>query len=323
MTDKSHSRLVRSLIWSVVAATVLYVVIIVAGDLDAVGSAMARLGWDGWALVLGLSLFNYGLRFGRWEYNLALFGHRIGHRRSLLYYFSGFAFSTTPGKAGEGMRSVYYKRHGVSYVHSLANFFAERFLDVTAVVLLSSAVAYSFPITRWPIAFLTLALIAVLPIIHYAPLQKWFTAQVARIRHDKVRKVSHHLVDLLRSASRLMRSKPLYIGLSIGVVAWGAEGIGLWVILDRLGVEISVMMAVGIYSAAILTGAATFLPGGLGTAEAVMILLLGLSGADASTAVAATLICRLGTLWFVVALGVVALGALQLLEPPGSDHSSP
>lgn len=314
MTQQSHSRLVRALIWSVVAAAALYVVIVVAADLEQVGAAVGRLGWDGGAIVLGLSLFNYLLRFVRWEYNLALFGHHVAHRRSLLYYFAGFAFSTTPGKAGEGMRSLYYKRHDVPYVHSLANFFAERFLDVTAVVILSSAVAYAFPITRWPIGLLTVALIAMLPVIHHARVQGWFVKLIQRIKHDKVRKVSHHLVDLLRSASTLMRSGPLYIGLSVGIVAWAAEGVGLWVILDRMGVEMTVMLAIGIYSAAILTGAATFLPGGLGTAEAVMTLLLVLSGVDTSTAVAATVICRLATLWFVVSLGVVTLGVLQMRE---------
>jgi len=43
-----------------------------------------------------------------------------------------------------------------------------------------------------------------------------------------------------------------------------------------------------------------------------MVLLLKLVGADTPTAVAATLICRLATLWFAVIIGGVVLAALEV-----------
>ena len=52
-----------------------------------------------------------------------------------------------------------------------------------------------------------------------------------------------------------------------------------------------------------LVGSLSFLPGGLGTNEAVMIGLLVMNGLPEVAAVSATLICRLATLWFAVALG--------------------
>jgi uncharacterized protein (TIRG00374 family) len=56
-----------------------------------------------------------------------------------------------------------------------------------------------------------------------------------------------------------------------------------------------------------LAGAISFMPGGLGGAEAVMVALLmwkGMAGADA---VAATVLIRLATLWFAVAIGALML----------------
>jgi len=316
MTSKTHpQRLIRSLLWSVLLGMGLYAVLVVAADVDKVSDSMRRLGWDGLAVALSLVLFNYLFRFLRWEYNLKRLGHQVEHRQSLLYYFSGFAFTPTPGKAGEGLRSVWYKRHGVSYVHSLAAFFTERFLDVSAVVLLTAAVAWAFPLTRWPIFALAAILIAVLPVVHHAGLQAWALRLVARIPFDRIRKVSHHLLELLKSASVLLRGGTLYGGLLVGAIAWGAEGVAFWFIAERLGVELSLAMAVGVYSASILIGALTLLPGGLGPTEGTMSVLLVALGADAPVAVATTVICRLTTLWFMVVLGLLALLRIQMQRP--------
>ena len=54
---------------------------------------------------------------------------------------------------------------------------------------------------------------------------------------------------------------------------------------------------------AMLVGALSFLPVGLGSSEAVMFGQLVLNGVTAVTAVTATLLCRLATLWFAAACG--------------------
>jgi uncharacterized protein (TIRG00374 family) len=60
-----------------------------------------------------------------------------------------------------------------------------------------------------------------------------------------------------------------------------------------------------------LAGALSFLPGGLGGAEAVMGVMLVAFGADGAAAVAITLLCRIATLWFAVALGGIAVAVLH------------
>ena len=56
-----------------------------------------------------------------------------------------------------------------------------------------------------------------------------------------------------------------------------------------------------------LAGALSFLPGGLGGAEAIMISLLVLKGMTMPAAIAATVFIRLATLWFAVLIGLLAL----------------
>jgi uncharacterized protein (TIRG00374 family) len=66
-----------------------------------------------------------------------------------------------------------------------------------------------------------------------------------------------------------------------------------------------------IYAFAMLAGAVSFLPGGLGGAEAAMLAILEIVGVGHATAVAATLLLRLTTLWFAVGLGIVAVSTLD------------
>ncbi|MGD8911946.1 MAG: lysylphosphatidylglycerol synthase transmembrane domain-containing protein [Candidatus Thiodiazotropha sp.] len=307
-----QQRLIRPLLWSILAAVAIYGGSVIVSNLNDVGESIAKLGLVGWLIVLGLSLVNYGLRFVRWEIYLRRLHSRIPILQSLAYYLGGFAFTTTPGKAGEAVRSLYLKRHGVSYVQSLAAFFTERFVDLVAMVLLTLVAALTFPDYRWPILVITALVFAFLPVIHAKPLHAFFEWKLQRLSSEKLRTVGSGLLELLRLSSTLLCSGQLYAGVVLALIAWGAEGVAFHVILQMLSVDTSLGLAVGIYSISVLAGALSFIPGGLGSTEAVMVMLLILVGADTPTAVAATLICRLATLWFAVIIGGTVLAALEI-----------
>jgi len=303
--------LIRPLRWSILAAVVIYGSSVAIGDLNAVRESVARLSIASWGIILGLSLINYSLRFVRWEIYLGRLNSRIPAYQSLAYYLGGFAFTTTPGKAGEVIRSLYLKRHEVPYVHSLAAFFAERLVDLVAMALLALMAALTFPSYRWPLLVIAVLVIALLPLIHAELFHNFLGRQLSRLRSEKLRSIGIRLLDLLRSASSLLRSGPLYAGIVLALIAWGSEGVAFHVILEALAVNTSLGLAVGIYSVSVLAGALSFIPGGLGSTEAIMILLLKLVGADTPTAITATLICRLTTLWFAVIIGGIAFTALE------------
>ena len=56
-----------------------------------------------------------------------------------------------------------------------------------------------------------------------------------------------------------------------------------------------------------LAGALSFMPGGLGGAEAVMVGLLVWAGIGDAEALVATVLIRLSTLWFAVGIGAFVL----------------
>lgn len=303
----------KPLVLSVVLAIALYFFGMVATDLDATRAALSRMSGAAWAGVISLSLFNYALRFLRWSSYINHFSHiKIPVLRHVLYYLSGFALSTTPGKAGEAIRSLYLHPHGVGYHQSISALFVERLLDMLAMTLLAVLACIYFPQYEWVAAITAGMAFGGLIVLH----QRWAIdwADQFADRLGRFKKLAKHIVTMLRSAVLLMKNRQLVGGLVLGVLAWGAEGIGLYIILKAMGATIDLWLAVSIYGIAVLVGAVSFLPGGLGGTEAAMTLLLITSGVDKSTALAATLVCRLATLWFAVLVGLVCM-SINTLRP--------
>jgi uncharacterized protein (TIRG00374 family) len=128
----------------------------------------------------------------------------------------------------------------------------------------------------------------------------------------RIRSMGEHLLSLLSSSADLLRSGPLYVGLALGLLAWAAEGYGLYFVLERLGATTPLYLAAGIYGVSVLAGVVSFMPGGLGGTELVMGSLLILTGVDSPIAVSAVIICRLATLWFAVAIGLTFVVGIEV-----------
>jgi len=111
---------------------------------------------------------------------------------------------------------------------------------------------------------------------------------------------------------QILSLKVMLVALILGSLAWFAEGVAFWVVLRVLGSSLDVLTSVSIYASAILIGAVTMLPGGLVSTEGSMLGLLLRTGLSNSVAAPAVLIIRISTLWFGVALGLLALLYLQM-----------
>jgi uncharacterized membrane protein YbhN (UPF0104 family) len=302
----------RALTLSIGLAALPYLGFVLFADREAVFAALRRVGLPVLLAIFALSLLNYLLRFWRWQHYVAAFGHALPVWRHFLYYLAGFTLTVTPGKAGEAVRSLYLHQYGVTYAQSLAALFVERLLDVLAMSLLALLILLDRPDYAGLVAVawvLTLGLggLATRPWLP-EKLQIWGKGHRYGYQFDR-------LARLLDSAAVLLRPGYLLFGLSLGVLSWGLEGLSLYWIAQEVGVRISVETGIGIYAIAVLAGVLSFLPGGLGSTEAVMGVLLIAFGADGPAAVAITLLCRIATLWFAVALGGVAVGVLSIGAP--------
>lgn len=306
-------RFVLMLLVTVLVMAVIYLAVLSLVDIRSAWQAALRLTLAGWLILLSLSLANYFLRFLRWEIYIAhVSGHVVPRLRHLSIYIAGFALTTTPGKAGEAVRSIYLRPHGISYAQSFSVLFAERLVDILAVVLLSTLAALTLTHVRVYAVLALLIVFALIVVIRSGYLLR-LVAWLAGHLPIRLARLAGHLQDMLASSSELLGSRFLYGGLLLGLVAWAAEGIGLYLILSYLGVDsITWPLAISIYAIAMLAGALSFIPGGLGAAEAVMGGLLFMLGVPAPEAAAATLICRLATLWFAIVLGIPPLTVLGM-----------
>lgn len=290
----------------VAALTVIaYLGLALMGDASTIRDGLQGLGVWQWLALLGLSLFNYALRFLRWHGYLSALGARVSIWRDLLVYVAGFAFTITPGKAGEAVRSVYLRTAGVPWSPGLAALAVERVLDLTAVVMLAALALRIFADHALPALLLIASVAAALLLITRPAVATWFFAWVPD--HGRWSNLRRGVSAILDHARLLLSAKSLMGGLGLGLLAWGAEAWGLYLLLGWLGVEIGPLHAMGVYAVSMLAGALSFLPGGLGGAEAAMVALLTSGGAVFGAAVLATVICRVVTLWFAVVLGIAAV----------------
>jgi uncharacterized protein (TIRG00374 family) len=307
----------RLLILIALLAALTYVGATVATDASKTYEALRQLGWLGCMLVLALSALNYVLRFYRWQNFLARLGRVLPTTLHLLYYVSGFAFTVSPAKAGEAFRSIHLREHGVAYSESFAALFAERLLDLVAMCLLASLIALEHVSYR-PLVAGVMVIAAVLLVMAchpYLPRRLQSIADASRHRHLVMPLAT--LANLLRSSHRLLQPKPAGFGLAIALVSWSAEGLGFYLICQGLHQNVAASTAIGIYAIASLAGsAAFFLPAGIGGMEIVMTTLLIAQGSPLRTAVIATLLCRIATLWFAVLIGVAASAVVEIQTVP-------
>ncbi|AUM01054.1 hypothetical protein B4966_13510 [Rhodocyclaceae bacterium] len=268
--------------------------------------AISTVGVEGILIALVLSLLNYALRFLRWQKFLAALGHPMPAIFSGVIYVAGFALTTTPGKAGELLRAVFLRRHGIPYAHTMAAFVSERLSDSIAILLLAML---GFAIHPHGSVILVIGLLAIRLAIGLLTRAHLLSPWVQRHTGSKPvsSRVLHQLSEVLVKTRQCHTPVLLATATALSLPAWAAESYAFYLILTWMGQQVSLLYACSVYALSLLAGAISFLPGGLGGAEAAMVGLLLLSGVPEVEAIAATLIIRLVTLWFAVALGAIAL----------------
>lgn len=300
-------RRLQWLVWMTALTGLAYLGISFWSGWRDVATAIGRVGLVGVGLALFLSLINYGLRFVRWQYYLRLLGHTVPLVASLRIYLAGFALTIVPGKAGETVRSVFLKLHDVGYRPSLAAFFSERLSDMLSILALASIGMWQYQQAQPMVLLLAAVLILVLLLLNRPRLLSWLHRRFKGRLSDRTAILLDAALGILQHSGHCMRPPALLLGFVLGTLAWGAEGLAFYLVLQWMGASLELQTALFIYAFSMLVGAISFLPGGLGGAEAVMVGLLLVNSINEPTAVAATILIRLATLWFAVFLGILAM----------------
>jgi glycosyltransferase 2 family protein len=133
---------------------------------------------------------------------------------------------------------------------------------------------------------------------------------------ERVRSLRPNLMEAHRALADLMTPITFGAGTLLGIAAWGLQALALLLIARSFpGVGLGVAEAMVAYCAPLLAGALAMLPGGLGLTEASLAgALIHFGGPAVTTEVAGaiTIVVRLVTFWFAVALGFLALLTWQI-----------
>lgn len=267
-------------------------------------------------LYLGLAFLAYygsfPVRAARWRLLLRnasisrAEGHTIPSIQGLseIYLLSWFVNCLVPAKLGDAYRGYLLKKHaGPSFSRTLGTIFAERLLDVVALVLmmvLSGLFVFHGtvpPSLRW-----WFAAGGVLVIVGVGGLIALMTA-------------NHHIQKIVPT-----RFRDYYVKLSEGVITsfsrtgfvmvalytvsiWGLEGVRVYFAAKAIGVDLSVTSSVFVALLASLLTTFPFTPAGLGVVEGGTVLALQLFDVERSQAAAVALVDRGIASYSVVLIG--------------------
>lgn len=271
---------------------------------------MPRL-WSALPVMIALTLLTYVVRFARWQWLLHRLGHQPAVMRSLPAYVAGFAFAATPGKVGELIRIRYLQPLGVPAPHTLSAFVCERLLDLLSVLPLAALYLREPRLLMLALLFagtLTAMLLVVLK--HPGFLQR-LIAWLHTHHAPRAAKLLGKIHEGLQGSRALLTPGNLLTGLGAGLLAWAISALAFAWLLHHLGLNIPLATALPMYPLAMLVGAASMIPGGLGSTEATLTTLLLAEGAPLQAAALAVIGIRLAFLWVSIVVGFIAFGALE------------
>lgn len=324
MPEKNKT-IFRRLIPGLIFGFLVFIILILMGDIQQVSGKVMGFKWVYFPLVLLLTLFNYILRFFKWHFYLGLVGvNNYPLLKSARLFLAGFPLAVTPGKVGEALKGVWLQKEtGLPFSKGISVVLAERISDGLGVLLLSTLGVIAYP-RYWPAFAIVLGgLIFLILIIQIRPAALWLLDLGDKI--PLIKGFSKGLREFYEGSYTLFRPKAILVAVSLGTISWLGEGIGMYLVLLGLGVAPgwgTLSIAIFVLAFSTVIGAISALPGGLGATEAsiagMLTLLLNLSR-DSSAA--ATLIIRFATLWFAVLIGLAVWALSGKLLFSGDEPS--
>lgn len=297
---------IKSIITAIIVAIALYLVSAIILGWDESIALVNKITATGWLSLIACSFTSYLIRYGRWSYFIKKLGYVIPHKQHFLYYLSGFALTVTPAKIGETIRSLYLFKHGVSYTKSISAFFIERLLDLTVVTIISSLLLFQHNEYQFFIIVLLITILVLILLLKSNYFQSILKFCKNYSNSKIITKFEHNIKLLLEHSKTLLYSPALSIGLISGFIAWSIQGTAFYLLLTQLEFNITIFSAISIYSIALISGALSFVPGGIGSTEIVMGVFLYYFGAPKEIVVIAPIIIRITSLWFAVLIGLIS-----------------
>lgn len=214
----------------------------------------------------------------------------------------------TPGKVGEPLKAVFLKmKSGHPVAHALSSIIWERISDIIVLLLFSTA-AFSLLDARLEMLsiagimiFSVLALV-LLVVLYKQTFGKKLFAFLKKFPF--VNKISDTFIDSFYAAR--ISKKNIILSFFLTLVTWVLDGFVFYLALRAVGIHVSPILVIGMFSLSVIIGIASTLPGGIGTLEFALAVLYGLAGIPSDVAITAVVLGRFMSFWFDSFLGGIS-----------------
>lgn len=281
-------------------AVIVYLLMGIYANFGNLLSALEKFNWIFLPVMIALVTLAYFVRFIKWNFFLRNVGVHLPLKENLFVFFSGLSMTITPAKAGEIWKGWLIREiNGENLSKTVPVVIVDRVTDVIGLVVLSLSgiLFYKSGISVLVILIVLFALFLV------AIKSKTISGRLISLLEGRASKYNIDIKDAHQSFQKCIESKYL-VGTSVlAVIAWFIECLAIYFVILGFGESINLVLSVFLYSFSSILGALSFIPGGLGVAEASLSGLLVLFGLSSSIAVGAALIMRFGTLWYGAILG--------------------
>ncbi len=271
-------------------------------------------------------LFTSVLRTYRWR---MLLGKNISLPSLFPIQMAGIAISNiTPGRLGEPAKALFLKNaEGIRVSKSLQSIIWERILDLTLLLILALLFLTSY-LGRLSESILTIGILGVAFVIAvcatmiyglYNQKAGYFLLGLAQKIPYVKKKITK---DFLKSFYETdgMSGKLLFNSFLLSAVIWMLDSVTYYLAFYALGVTgYSLFFYATLIAFAIFAGLVSFLPGGIGSTEAVLIFVMTINGVPQSLGAAGALLGRAFSLWLALAIGFLSIFYLAKIGVKGGE----
>lgn len=296
---------VRTAISFLIGLAVLVVVVRAAGvNLDATWSSITGANPWFYLLAIGSYICTFPVRGLRWRRLLGNVGHPYLSvaRLTEIIYLSWFVNSVAPLKLGDAYRGYLLKRTDqVSFSRAMGTVFAERVIDVLALILLLALSGLLVLRGRVGAELVQLELLAAIVLAV-------LITGVLALRYGGPRIIGFFSARIQDYYSRFQHGvfnsfQDLPVVGTLTILAWLAEAGRLFFVLYALHVPLSIGSVLFVLTAASLLLVVPT-PGGLGAVETGMVGVLALFAVAPEVALGVALVDRSISFWGLIVTGL-------------------
>ena len=294
----------------VIAAIGVYAAFLFISDYNSISEKISFFQLEYLLPILTLVSVSWIPLILRWNILLKQNGISVPIKKSIMIWLSGSALGITPGQVGELLKSQILKNlFNIPRSKTAPIIFIEKFYDLIGAIIASTLGIIVLGMD-YNLILVSIFILGILFFFIYY--RKAFEYLLTKITKTKFfSKYSDNLSDSHTTIRNSTNPKLASISISLSLLYWLIISVAAYLTLLAFDINtIGILETIAIYTASVLIGVVTFIPGGVGITEGSLTGLFVLQGVDISVALVISVVIRILTLWYSVSIGFICLKIL-------------